>query len=114
MKMIELKDGVYIIQGDTYSVLLRSRKDNREVVQGRMIATREVRGDYLGADIFTGIVKSIESGNLVLSLVERRSFSYAVDFDHAYEKITELEEVKIPIKNIEAIVEMGSRQNGTN
>ena len=114
MKMIELKEGLYIIQGDKYSVLLKSRKDNQEIVQGKVIATREVRGDYLGADIFTGIVKSIESGNLVLSRVERRSFSYAVDFDHAYEKITELEEVKIPIESIGDLVEMESRKNGTN
>lgn len=114
MEMIELKDGVYIIQGETYSVLLRSRKYNREVVPGKVIATREVRGDYLGADIFTGIVKSIEGGNLVLSRVERRSFSYAVDFDHAYEKITELEEVKIPIESIGDLVEMESRKNGAN
>ncbi len=111
MKMIELKKGLYIVQGERYMVLPR---DSREVVTGKAIATRDrsIRGVYYIDYRLTGIVKSIESGNLVLSPVISLSTS-AVDFGHVYEVTTELEEAKIPIENIESIVGMESRGNGT-
>ncbi len=111
--MIELESGLYIVQGDKYRVLLRKRND-QEVLQGRIIATREVRGDYLGADYLTGIVENIKDGNIVLRPAIKHSFSYAVDFGHAYEKVTDLEEARIPLKNIESIVGIGERQEYTN
>lgn len=111
MKMIELEKGLYIIQGDKYVIL---PKDRREVAYGKIIATREVRGDYAHADYsLTGTVKEIEGGLLVLSPATSRK-TYAVDFGHVYEVTTELEEAKIPIKNIESIVGMEDRENGKN
>ena len=113
MKMIELKDGLYIVQGEKYRVLLRKR-NNQEVLQGRILATREVRGEYLSADYFAGIVENIKDGNLVLIPAIKHSFSYAVDFGHAYEKVTDLEEARIPLKNIESIEGIGERGKDRN
>lgn len=109
--MIELKDGLYIVQGDRYKIIAR---DSTKVVQGETIATRKIRGNYRHAeDDITGIVKELECGTLVLSPATRRS-TYAVDFGHVYEVTKELKEVRIQIKNIETIVGLESRENGTN
>lgn len=109
IKMIELKKGLYIVQGDKYVVL---PKDSWEVVHGEVIATRDKRGDYV-QDNLTGIVKNVESGLLVLSPATRRN-SYTVDFGHVREVTTEMKEARIPIENIESIVGTGEMTNGKN
>ncbi|MBS3126979.1 hypothetical protein J4228_02315 [Candidatus Woesearchaeota archaeon] len=107
MKMIELKRGLYIRQGDRYEVLLKNRA---EVVYGKIIARREVRGDYRHSEYqLTGIIKDTEKGMLVFSPATVRS-TYAVDFGHVYEITKEHEEIKIPIKNIEQIIGMEDRK----
>ncbi len=101
IKMIELRKEQYIVPGDRYMV---SPRDRKEVVSGKVIASRKVRGDYAHADYsLTGIVKGTESGLLVLNPATIRS-TYAVDLGQVYEVTIELEEVKIPIENIEDII----------
>ena len=107
--MIELKNGLYIIQGDKYRIL---PKDSRRIVCGEAIAEKDERGDYV-QDNLVGIVKGVEHGLLLLSPATRCK-SYTVDFGHVREVTTEMKEVKIPIENIESIVGMENREDGKN
>ncbi len=109
IKMIELKKGLYIVQGDKYLIL---PKDSWGVVCGEVIAERDKRGDYV-QDNLTGIVKSVEHELLVLSPATRRK-SYTVDFGHVREVTTEMKEARIPIENMEFIVGMGEMIYGKN